>query len=207
MTGNQENKFSLSVLKVMLKNSVQLSSMIWKEKKGQVVVLTLVFLIVSAMPFIRSGSYGLLINELVRIAGSGQVSYYLFVLMGVLILVTLVPSVLLTVQSYLSKLFWFFLGEKFETLIIKKRGELDVAIHEDPKQNDLYGRINEEGSWRLQQFVDRQFFIFQNVIEVSIASVILIFVQWFFSFHRLLLLLLLSILQSKLLGAVYSLEL
>lgn len=118
MTENQENKFSFSVLKEMLRNGARLSSMIWKEKKGQVILLGLVFLIVSGTPFIQSGSRGLLINELVRIAGSAQVSSYLFVLIGVLILATLIPSVLLTFQNYLSKLFWFFLGEKFETLTI-----------------------------------------------------------------------------------------
>lgn len=178
MAENQENKFSFSVFKEMLQNSTRLSSIIWKEKKRQVILLSLVFLVVSGTPFIQSGSRGLLINELVRIAGSSQISSYLFVLMGILILAALIPSIFSTFQNYLSKLFWFFLGEKFEIMIIKKRGELDMPIHEDSKQNDRFNRINEEGEWRLQQFVDRQFFMFQNVIEAAIASVILLFSQW-----------------------------
>jgi len=174
----QENKLSLSLFREMLKNSAKLSAMLWKEKRGGVIALGFVFLVVSAAPFLQSGSRGLLINELVKITGSGAVSSYLLLLVGVLILATLIPSVLFTIQSYLSKLFWFFLEEKFETLVIRKKGELDVATHENPEHKDLFNRVSEEGTWRVRNFIDRQFYIFQNVIEVTIASVILIFSQW-----------------------------
>src|SRR3990167_3705263 len=104
----QEQKLSLSVFREMLGNSARLSAMIWKENKGSVIALGLVFLIVSAAPFLQSGSRGLLINELVEITGSGTASSYLLLLVGVLILATLVPSVLFIIQNYLSKLFYFF---------------------------------------------------------------------------------------------------
>jgi ATP-binding cassette subfamily B protein len=174
----QDNKLSLSLFREMLKNSGKLSAMLWREKRSEIVLLGLVFLVVSAAPFLQSGSRGLLINELVNIAGSGTISSYLLLLIGVLILATLIPSVLFTIQNYLSKLFWFFLDEKIETLIIKKKGELDVAIHESPEHRDLFNRVSEEGTWRVRNFIDRQFYIFQNVIEVTIASAILFFSQW-----------------------------
>lgn len=174
----QEKKLSFSVFKEMIGNSVRLSKMVWKENKGSVIILGLVFLVVSATPFLQSGSRGLLINELVKIAGNGSVSSYLLVLVGILIIATFVPSVLYTIQNYLSKIFYFFLEEKFDTLIIQKKGEIDIAIHEDPKHNDLFNRVNEEGTYRVRNFVDREFFIFQNVIEVAIASIILIYSEW-----------------------------
>src|SRR3990167_6745054 len=174
----QENKLSLSLFREMLKNSAKLSAMLWKEKRGGVIALGFVFLVVSAAPFLQSGSRGLLINELVKLTGTSTVSSHLLLLVGVLILATLIPSVLFTIQSYLSKLFWFFLEEKFETLVIRKKGELDVATHENPEHKDLFNRVSEEGTWRVRNFIDRQFYIFQNVIEVTIASVILIFSQW-----------------------------
>lgn len=174
----QEQKLSISAFREMLKNSIRLSAMMWKERKGGIIGLGLVYLIVSTAPFLQSGSRGLLINELIKLAGSGGVSSYLFILVGILILATLIPSILFTIQNYLSKLFWFFLEEKFETLVIHKKGEIDVAIHEDPQQKDLLNKVSEDGTWRVQNFVDRQFYIFQNVIEVIIASIILIFSQW-----------------------------
>jgi len=174
----QEQKLSLFVFREMLGNSARLSAMIWKKNKGSVIALSLVFLIVSVAPFLQSGSRGLLINELIKIVGSSGVSSYLFILVGILILATLIPLILFTIQNYLSKLFWFFLEEKFETLVIQKKGEIDVAIHEDPQQKDLLNKVSEDGTWRVQNFIERQFYIFQNVIEVVIASIILIFSQW-----------------------------
>ena len=155
----QEHKLSLSLFREMLKNSVKLTAMLWREKRGEIILLGLVFLVVSAAPFLQSGSRGLLINELVKIAGSGTTSSYLLLLVGVLILATLIPSILFTIQNYLSKLFWFFLDEKIETLIIKKKGELDVATHENPEHKDLFNRVSEEGIWRVRNFIDRQFYM------------------------------------------------
>ncbi|MDP3697647.1 MAG: hypothetical protein Q8R55_06605, partial [Candidatus Taylorbacteria bacterium] len=178
MPENQENKFTFFIFKEMLKNSTRLSAIIWKENKSRVITLGFVFLIVSAAPFLQSSSLGLLINELIKITGSGSVEPYLFILVGVLILATLIPSVLFTIQTYLLKLFYFFLEEKFETMIIQKKGEIDIAIHEDSQQRDLFHRVTEDGAWRARSFMDREFYIFQNLIEVTIASIILFFSQW-----------------------------
>lgn len=129
----QGNKLSLSLFREMLKNSGKLSAMLWKEKRGEIVMLGFVFLVVSAAPFLQSGSRGLLINELVNNTGSGTISSYLLLLVGVLILATLIPSVLFTIQNYLSKLFWFFLDEKIETLIIKKKGGTRCCYPRKPR--------------------------------------------------------------------------
>ncbi|HXF44369.1 MAG TPA: ABC transporter ATP-binding protein [Candidatus Paceibacterota bacterium] len=175
---NTKQKISLPIFKELIKNSFRLTKIIWKEKKGQVTLLALVFLVVSATPFLQSGSRGLLINELVNIAGSGTVTAYLFWLIAILIFASLIPSILFTIQNYLSKLFWFYLEAKFEVEVIKKRGEIDVAIHENPEHNDLFNRVSENGTWRIRSFLDRQFFILQNSVEVIIASAIIIFSQW-----------------------------
>lgn len=174
----REQKLSFSVFREMLRNSARLSAMVWKENKGSVIALGLVLLVISATPFFQSGSSGLLINELVKITGGDEVSSYLFILIGILILATIIPSIFFTIQNYLSKLFYFFLEAKFDTLVIQKKGEIDIAIHEDPQHQNLFNRVAEEGTWRVSNFIDRGFFIFQNVIEVVIASIILIFSQW-----------------------------
>jgi ATP-binding cassette subfamily B protein len=85
---------------------------------------------------------------------------------------------LYTVMSYLSRLFWFFLEETFTLLLIRRRGELDLATHEDPAHNDLFNKINDNGVWRIQNFVDRQFYLLQNIIEVTIAAGILVVGKW-----------------------------
>ena len=171
-------KFSWSVWRELLHNSARIMRIVWASKKTMVIGMVLVFIFVSAAPFIQSGSRGLLINELVRTAGNGVVTSQLVVLIAVLILAGIIPTFLYTVQAYFSRLFYFFLGEKFEILIIERLGEIDAAIHEDPKKNDLFNKVRENGVWRVQNFVDRQFYIVQNIFEVLIASIILLSAQW-----------------------------
>lgn len=168
----------LSIFGEMLKNSFRISGMVWKEKKAGVLVLAFVFLIVSTTPFLHSGSRALLINELVRISGSGRIDHYLILLVIILILSLFVPAMMFALKNYLSRLFWFFLMERFELMITCKKGELDIASHESPKLKNLLNKISEEGTLRVRYFIDRQFFIFQNVIEVAIAAAVILYFNW-----------------------------
>lgn len=174
----QIDKFSVPVFRQMLKNSMRLSALIWKERRGSIIVLGFLFLAVSAGPFVQSGTHGLLINELVKTVGSGRIGFYLLVLVGAVIWANLILSWLFVWQNYLAKLFWLFLEEKFEMLVMGKKGELDVAIHESPQHKDLLTRVGEEGTWRVRNFADRQFYIFQNIVEVVIAAAVIIVYQW-----------------------------
>jgi ABC-type multidrug transport system fused ATPase/permease subunit len=171
-------KLSLPIFKELLKNSGRLTAMVWREKKRQMILLGVIYLIVSAAPFLQSGSRGLLVNELVGIAGSGSISAYVAILVALMIAAGLIPSLLYLVQNYYAKIFWFYLEEKFEILQLQKRAEIDVAVHEDPAKNDLLNMVQENGSWRVRNFIDRQYYILQNLAEVAIATAVIFFVSW-----------------------------
>lgn len=168
----------LSIFREMLRNSVRLSGMVWKEKKNAVLALAFVFLLVSIAPFLQSGARALLINHLIDIAGSGRVDSRLILLIASLILSLLIPAVMFAFQNYLSRLFWFFLTERFGVMILRKKGEIDIAQHENPSFNDLLNKVTEEGALRIRCFIDRQFYIFQNIVEVTIASIIILLFDW-----------------------------
>jgi ATP-binding cassette subfamily B protein len=161
----------------MFKNILRVMKMIWQDKKGLIVGLVFIFILLSAIPFLQSGSRGLLINELIKTAGSGTITAYLFWLIVIFIFASIVRPLFSAFQVYLSKMFWFYLGEKMELDVLEKVSEMDVAVREDPKQNDLKNRVT-ENVWRVQNFVERQFFIFENIIEVAIASAIILFSNW-----------------------------
>jgi len=178
MDEKENNKLSLSVFREMFRNSIRLTKIIWKEKKGMIITLIFVFLIVSATPFMQSGSHGLLINELIKIVGEGVITSKLILFIVFAIFALFIPALLLKIHEYISRIFYFLLEEKFDILVLKKKGEIDIASHEDPKQRDLLNKIKENGVWRIQNFTWRQFYILQNIIEVAIASIILIFFKW-----------------------------
>lgn len=172
------NKISFSAFWEIFRNSRRLSKMIWKEKKGMIIAIVFVFLILSFSPFLQSGSQGLLINELIKMEKNGGINYYLALLILAAAIFMFIPEIFRKLQEYLSQLFFLFMGEKFEILAIKKKGEIDIAVHENPKFNDLLNRISEKGMYGAQNFIERQFYLTQNLIEFVIASVIILSFKW-----------------------------
>jgi len=175
---SKKKKSKISIIANLAKNSLRLTKIVWGEKKGTVILLLFISFALSAFSFLQSGSRGLLINELVKIVGGQSISFYFLILIGAIIVANFLPSLFYAWESYLFKLFWFFLEEKFELLLIKKKGEVDIAVREDPKKNDLINKVFESGVWRIQNFVDRQFYIMQGAMEVVIAAAVLIFANW-----------------------------
>jgi ABC-type multidrug transport system fused ATPase/permease subunit len=179
---DNKNAISLSQFPALLRNIVRMNGIVWKEKKLQIFIWGLIYLIFSAIPFLRAGIFALLINELVRTAGSPVASHYLLVLAGGLIGINVFHSMLYAANTYLGRIMWFYLEEKFQLLIIKKNGELDIAVHENPHYNDLLNKISENGVWRVQNLFERQVYLLQNIMEVCIASVILFSSAWWLFF-------------------------
>lgn len=170
-------KLSLAIFHDILRSTARLSKIIWTEKKWIVIGLSLVLFVLSVVPFLGSGSRGLLINALVKSIG-GNTSPFLIPAILFVVAAGIISPVFFIFQNYLSKQLWFFLEGRVEILILKKKAELDIGVHEDPGYTDLFNKIKESGWWRIQNFADRQFFILQNVLEVVVASIILGIANW-----------------------------
>ena len=85
MNDEEKNKFSLKAAYELFRNIARLTKMIWKDKRWLVISFTGVMLIISLVPFLRSGAQGLLINELIHVAGSGTVTSYILLLIAAVI--------------------------------------------------------------------------------------------------------------------------
>lgn len=175
-------KLSFSAIRELFLNARRITRAVFQDRKWLIIGLGFTFVAVAAGPFLQSGARSLLINELVRIAGSRSVTDYLLWIVVFLILATVVPAAFVTLQKYLDRKFWFFIQEKFELMILKKRGDIDVALYEDPKKNDLFQKVTENGVWRVHNFTERQFYLFQSMFEVAVAAAILITAKWWLFF-------------------------
>lgn len=174
----KEKTFSIGVFKELVKNSFYLGKIVWKEKKGSVLGMMTVFLALSFIPFLESGARGEIINKLVEGLGNKNIDPKLILATGIFVLSIFLFLIFSAVQNYMARIFFFFTGEKFELMIIKKKGELDIAAHEDPKYNNLLNKVTEQGVWRMKNFIERQFYLFQNILEVIIASTVVVFSSW-----------------------------
>lgn len=172
----ETQKMSFSSLYIMWKNSVRTFQLLWREKKGQVILYTFLLVIVGVLPFLRSGVMGLFINELTS-QNFQETSFEFIALVSAFIFITSASPFLWTWERYVEKMFWFFLANKIEILPLQKKKDLGIATLEDPKKNDIINRVN-ENSWRLQNFADRIFFILQNIFGVLVASIIIWNIKW-----------------------------
>ena len=174
----EKRKPSLAIFREMARNTMRITGMLWRESKGKIMALAGLSVFVALLPFISSGALALLINELVNAVGSHVFTSSLVWLIVLFLAASIIPQFLLIWQSYLDRVFWFFLQEKIELLVIERRGAIDLATHENPKQNDLFQKVNENGVWRVQNFTDRQFYLIQNILQVIIAGIVIFFSKW-----------------------------
>jgi ATP-binding cassette subfamily B protein len=170
---DEENTPKLPLIKSLIENNRRLWKIVWQEKRGIVIRLIVLMSFLATAPFLVALTRGGLINELIRIIGAQTISREILIFLSLTITASLISPIFSTFQTYVLKDLWFYLDEKFQILLVKKKGEIDLAIHESPTYNDLFNRVKENSIWRLQNFVERQFYLTQNLIEVVIASFIL----------------------------------
>lgn len=197
----KEKKLSFSALPELWRNSMRLTRIVWTDRPGMVLVMLGILGLASLTPFLQNGIFALLLNELTADVHDHIFSHRITLYTLLFLVVALLTPLLYKLQSYVSKLFYFYLGQKFELLVLKRRAELDVAIQEDPKKNDLFMKIEEGSTYRAQNFVDRQFFIYQNLVEIMFASVIIFYTDWW-----ILLILLAGTLPELLIEGRYGTE-
>ncbi|HEY4483004.1 MAG TPA: ABC transporter ATP-binding protein [Candidatus Paceibacterota bacterium] len=177
MEGEKKNNVTRSAITEMLRNGRRVLGMAYRAKPGLMIGILIVFAIAAAAGFGSSGTRALLINELVALPGNGWSNSIILLLLATL-LMNILPDVIGQLQEYWRWKLWFVMEEELNVLLLKQRGLLDIATHEDPKTQDLFTRVNEAGVWRMSNFVQRMLFVLQNLIEIVLAGLIILAFKW-----------------------------
>lgn len=171
-------KQSFSTSLNLFKNTFKTFGLVWGANPSLVVLLLTLTVLIAFVPFGISGSRAILIDELISASKNGLFTNKLLWAVVFLLASSFIPSVLYTFQRYVGKIFWYVTQTKFEMSAIAKRAELDIATYEDPAQNNLLTRVRENGVWRLQNFIDRQFYLIQDLVQFVVAGIILGSFAW-----------------------------
>lgn len=169
-------KFSWQIAKDFLNNTSRIIKIVWSDKKWSFLAYTLLVFFASGLPFLGSAFRGFLIDELIIGVGQKDISTTLIIYLGILIAINWLQPFVYYIQNYIYKIFSFFLSEKFELLVAKKRGEIDIAVHEDPKMNDLF--LKTDNIWRIQNFFSRNFDILESVLGAIISLIVVAAFNW-----------------------------
>ncbi len=165
-------------VKSMFRNFIRTNKMVWAEKKWFLIGMFVVFIVISALPYLQNGADALLINHLVAIISGGEISQHLYILITFVVLSYISAPMAYSAQTNMLQVFWFYLDRKFQVEIAKKMSNLDIAIHENPKYKDLINKVSEGGYFRMQSFIERQYFLSQSVFSVILSAGILIYSEW-----------------------------
>lgn len=173
----KKQQLSFSLLGRMFSALVRLTRLVYKDRPLLIISLFILSVVMSVTPFLQSAASGFLINQLVEAGKIGEFGAGLYLGISFLVATTLIFPLFSVFYGYADFLWWHFLEEKMEFLFMRKKSEIDIGLHEDPKFSDLAHRVNEE-SYRTRNFIDRQFQMSRIVLGVIIASVIIISFQW-----------------------------
>lgn len=177
MSNETINKKALS-LPEMLKVVWRVNGLVWKEKKWTIVSLIVLLVVLAAAPIGRSGLQGLFINELVKIAGSKVFNEVIVVFLAGAIALDVMSSFLIPLQRYLRQGFALHLRQHFQLMVLKKKGELDIAAHENPENLTLIEKINQQGVWRIEYMAGNQLQIASSLVTMVVTSAVLGAAQW-----------------------------
>ena len=178
MENEKKEKISLDGLKEMVKNSFLLTQIVWRDKRTLIILFLAVSVISSLFPISDSLVRGGLINELVNSAQTRLFSNNLLLFIVLTLGIILLRSLFNFFDSYLDRLFYLYLEEKTQFMILEKFGQLDIDSFDNPKQQDLIQKVNETGTWRVQNFVDNQFYFLRRIVELVSAILALSFAEW-----------------------------
>ncbi|MCK5286164.1 MAG: ABC transporter ATP-binding protein [Candidatus Pacebacteria bacterium] len=181
MSDKKEN----SVLQV-LRNTIRIAKVSFNENKVSFLLILISTLLIMAGPFLSSAIFAKILDELVSLSGEGVLSESIIYLIVIYLLLNILIPLIIRFKNYLENIQWFFLEEKFEMDLINKKGSIDIATREDPKENDLIQKVTENGVMRCQNFNERTFLILENFTSVIVASAILVFFNKYIFFAILI---------------------
>ncbi len=174
----ERQKLNWNSIKSVFQNSIRINKVTWKEHCSLVIFNFIAIILTSSIPFIQARLNGSLIDLLINFTKTNILAINFGFILAGYILINFVSLFARSTEDYVTYLFYKFFEETYSLMIIKKKGELDIATHEKPNFNNFANKIDEIGVWHIQNFSDRQFYILQNLIRIIIASVIVFKIRW-----------------------------
>ena len=161
----------------LFRDAIRLFKIAWVQKRGLLTMTAVVVVFVSLVPFIQGFAFGQLLNGLVSATGH-KLNSRSSALLSIFLVCGLVIALASTLQFFLKTVVYKELFQMITVMIHERIAGLDIATHEDPKRKDLLNRVQENAMWRAPDFVQRMTFLFQNSIEVIVASFVFGSIDW-----------------------------
>lgn len=160
----------------LARNIKRLVTIAWEEQRALLIARTCLSVAVSGISFLRVGAVALLISTLAPASDVARSGLALAVALA--IFASVAPDLIYTAMNYVDRQFHISLLQRMELLFLRRKGEIDLAAYDDPKFNDLLNRAEERGIFPMVDLLQAQFANLQSVVELAIASMVLMAADW-----------------------------
>lgn len=135
-----------------------------------IIILTI---ITSVIGFLIAWSNSLLVDELVAVVGSGEVTGRLFATTFLVVGLFVLPDLISSIREYLDRIFWLKLSVLLDVFFVHARLSADIATGETPAYQDSVAKASDRGVYPILNVVQFQYAFFGDIITFLIASVVL----------------------------------
>lgn len=162
--------------------SFRVLKLVWKIDSKLLIISLVAILIPAVIPFINIYIYKLVIDLIVSIvSGNTEFDPFKFYpLIAFRLLTYFVQDIAFRTQNLVERLLWTKVPIELNQIIFKKYADLDIHYFEDDKFRDLLERVRQSYDFKTQQLVSNLLYSFQSVLQVTIALVALINLNWIF---------------------------
>ena len=138
----------------------------WCRSPILLIAIIIIVLVSSLTPYAVAWSTGKLVDALIN--HDPNTLRWAYIVVGIAALI----AYLSPIKQAVSVAFRPRLHHLFTSLASMAIARMDVASHDDPRNQDMITKVVEQAPQRVPQFVERLFLLVQNLIELITASVI-----------------------------------
>ncbi|PIR38934.1 MAG: hypothetical protein COV34_00065 [Candidatus Zambryskibacteria bacterium CG10_big_fil_rev_8_21_14_0_10_42_12] len=153
----------------LIPNNKRIIGIALKEHPVLMILMAIVTVASSIIPFLQSGIVAVIINKLVGDIAGANLFFPILILIGISVL----PQLLGYIYSYFDKRTYLLMMNVFELMFAKKQSELEIKDLEDPSFQDTIERAR-ENFYVMNNLLDGQFNFLRNIVGLVVASVVLI---------------------------------
>lgn len=173
MSEDARDRLSLESLRRLLTNCRRTMAEAWKDGKKRVIATCLIAVVTAVIPLIEASLFGVLLNGLTSGASFESLKWWV---VAVIAVGTLVP-VLFSLRYFLERRNWYALCKLSDLLVVRKKAALDLATYESNEAQDIFMLYQQEGAWRIANFVNGIPNLCWNAMAAGTALVVLLFGQ------------------------------
>ena len=161
-------------LKTTSQTSLRLLGFLWSIDKWLLAANAIAVTIPAIIPFAFAYIFKLLIDQVVSIVAGAPANFNL--VMTILIfgfVIYVIQSLSFSAQDYFHRLLYTKIPISLYQKVLAKVSSLDMAYFEDSDFKNTLEKVRDSYTWRPLNMMENLLFIFQGLVQVLIASVIL----------------------------------